>query len=161
METLRLGFESELQLLAYATATATAMQDLSSVCDLHHSSWHRRLLNPLSEDRGPCVLIDASWVRYCWATMGNPILPLFRLKRQEASIGSSCCLCSSLGHSNDLDSILVQGASTCHGYGQKKEDSTELTYRISPWWTFYTSVVHLSQLMTHLIHYYEIKSIFR
>ena len=33
----RLGVESELQLLAYATAIA--MWDLSCVCDLHHSSW--------------------------------------------------------------------------------------------------------------------------
>ena len=31
----RLGVESELQLLAYATATA--MQDPSCVCNLHHS----------------------------------------------------------------------------------------------------------------------------
>ena len=36
MELPRLGIESELQLLAYATATA--MQDLSHVCDPHHSS---------------------------------------------------------------------------------------------------------------------------
>ena len=37
MEDLRLGVESELQLSAYTTTTA--MQDLSCVCDLHHSSW--------------------------------------------------------------------------------------------------------------------------
>ena len=37
MEVLRLGVELELQLLAYATATAT--WDLSCVCDLYHSSW--------------------------------------------------------------------------------------------------------------------------
>ena len=30
--------ESELQLLASATATATARPDLSCICDLHHSS---------------------------------------------------------------------------------------------------------------------------
>ena len=33
MEVARLGVELELQLLAYATATAA--QDLSHVCDLH------------------------------------------------------------------------------------------------------------------------------
>ena len=36
MEVPRLGVESELQLLAYTTATAT--WDPSHVCDLHHSS---------------------------------------------------------------------------------------------------------------------------
>ena len=35
-EVPRLGVKSELQLLAYATATATP--DMSSICDLHHSS---------------------------------------------------------------------------------------------------------------------------
>ena len=36
MEVPRLGVELELQLLAYTTATAT--QDPSHTCDLHHSS---------------------------------------------------------------------------------------------------------------------------
>ena len=53
--------KSELQLLAYTTATAT--QDLSCVCDLHHSSWHWRMVNPLSEARDwTWILMDASWV---------------------------------------------------------------------------------------------------
>ena len=37
MEVPRLGVESELQLPAYTTATAK--WDLSSMCNLHHSSW--------------------------------------------------------------------------------------------------------------------------
>ena len=49
MEVPRLGAESELQLLAYATATA--MPDPSQVCDLHYSSWPHRILNPLSKAR--------------------------------------------------------------------------------------------------------------
>ena len=49
MEIPRLGVELELQLLAYTTATV--MQDLSQVCDLHHSSWQCRILNLLSEAR--------------------------------------------------------------------------------------------------------------
>ena len=48
-EVPRLGVKLELQLLAYTTATA--MQDLSHICDLHRSSWQRRILNPLSEPR--------------------------------------------------------------------------------------------------------------
>ena len=49
MEVPRLGAESKLQLPAYATATA--MQDLSRICDLHCSSQQRWVLNPLSEAR--------------------------------------------------------------------------------------------------------------
>ena len=41
--------ESELQLLAYTTATV--MLYPSRMCDLHHSSQHHQILNPLSEAR--------------------------------------------------------------------------------------------------------------
>ena len=75
MEVPRLGAESELQLLA--TATATAMLDLSHICNLHHSSLQRRILNPLSKARDrTCILMDLSWVHYRWATMGTPRLNL-------------------------------------------------------------------------------------
>ena len=47
MEVTRLGVELELQLLAYATATA--MQDLSNVFDLDHSSW---IPDPLRDPHG-------------------------------------------------------------------------------------------------------------
>ena len=49
MEVPRLGVESDLQLLAYTTAIATP--DPSLVCDFHHSSQQREILNPLSEAR--------------------------------------------------------------------------------------------------------------
>ena len=49
MEVPRLGLESELQLPVYTTTTAT--QDLSLVCDLHHSSGQCWMLNPLSKAR--------------------------------------------------------------------------------------------------------------
>ena len=45
MEVPRPGVKLELQLLAKATAIAAAIRDLSLVCDLHHSSWQRRILN--------------------------------------------------------------------------------------------------------------------
>ena len=47
MEVSRLGVQSELLLPAYATATP----DPSLVCDLHHSSQHRQILNPLIKAR--------------------------------------------------------------------------------------------------------------
>ena len=61
MEVPRLVVESELQLLAYNTATA--MPDPSRVCDLHHSLWQRWILNPLMEARHQTrILMDASRV---------------------------------------------------------------------------------------------------
>ena len=65
-----LGTELELKLLAYATATA--MQDLSQVFDLHHSSWQHRIPNSLSEARdGTCILMDASRVLNPLSRNGN------------------------------------------------------------------------------------------
>ena len=60
-EVPRLGVKWELQLLAYATATA--MPDLSRICNPHHSSWQQRILNALSEaNGGTCILMDTSQV---------------------------------------------------------------------------------------------------
>ena len=68
----RLGVESELQLPAYAAATATP--DLSCVCDLHHSSQQRQILNPLRDARDQtCVLMNTNQILFCWAMMGNPV----------------------------------------------------------------------------------------
>ena len=62
MEVPGLGIELELQLPAYTTATAT--QDPSCICDLHHSSWQYQILNPLSKarDRTRNLMIP-SWIR--------------------------------------------------------------------------------------------------
>ena len=49
MEVPRLGVEWQLQLPAYATATAT--QDPSHVCKLQHSSQQCQIPDPLVEDR--------------------------------------------------------------------------------------------------------------
>ena len=49
MEVPRPGVESELQLPAYTTATA--MPELSCICDLHHSLWQCQILNLLSKAR--------------------------------------------------------------------------------------------------------------
>ena len=71
MEVPRLGVELEPQLLAYTTAIAT--QDLSHVCDLHHSSQQRWILDPLREARDRTQnLMVPSWIRFRCATMGTP-----------------------------------------------------------------------------------------
>ena len=63
MEVPRLGAESELQLLAYTTATE--MPDPSHVCKLHHSSRQRQIPDPLSEARDQtCILMDAGQIRF-------------------------------------------------------------------------------------------------
>ena len=70
MEVPRLGVESDLQLWAYATATAT--QDPSHICDLHHSSWQHQILNPLGKARDQTrILMDTNWIRFR-CTAGTP-----------------------------------------------------------------------------------------
>ena len=66
--------QARVKLEAYATATA--IQDLSHICYLHHSWQQCWILNPLSRARDQtCVLMDTSQVCYCWATMGTPPRP--------------------------------------------------------------------------------------
>ena len=51
-----------------AYTTATAMRDLSHICNLHRSSWSCQIPNPLRETRDRTrVLMDPSRVRDCWA----------------------------------------------------------------------------------------------
>ena len=59
-----------LQLPAYTTATAK--QDLSPICDLHHSSWQHLILNPMSEtgDR-TCNLMVTSQIHNLVSQNGN------------------------------------------------------------------------------------------
>ena len=66
MEVCRLGAQLELQLPAYATATAP--WDLNPVCDLHHSSQQRRILNPQSNARDrTCNIMGTSQICFCCA----------------------------------------------------------------------------------------------
>ena len=71
MEVPRLGVELELLPLAYARATA--MPDLSLICDLHYSSWQHQILKPLSEARNRThSLMFPSRVHFRYATRGTP-----------------------------------------------------------------------------------------
>ena len=82
MEVPRLEVELELQLPAHATAT----QDPSLVCDLHHSSQQCWIFNLLSEVRDrTCILMDTSRVHFCWATAGTPAKSYFRINRWKIS----------------------------------------------------------------------------
>ena len=76
MKVPRLGVQSELLLLAYTRATA--VPDLSRVCDLHHSSQQRQILNPLREAKDQtCNLMVPSWIHFCRAMMGTPKKQLY------------------------------------------------------------------------------------
>ena len=57
MEVLSLGLILELQVLAYIAATA--ILDLSRICDLCCSFWQHQIINPLSKTRDwTCILMD-------------------------------------------------------------------------------------------------------
>ena len=63
VEVPRLGVKLELQLPA--CTTATAMQDLRRICDLHHTSRQCQILNPLSRARKRIqVFMDTSQFHY-------------------------------------------------------------------------------------------------
>ena len=63
VEVPSLGVKSELQLPAYATATAKP--DLSLICNLHNSSQTTQILNQLSEARvQTCNLMGTSWIHF-------------------------------------------------------------------------------------------------
>ena len=78
MEVPRLRVASELQRPAYTIATA--MLDLSHICDLHHSSWQHWILDPLSETRDwTCNLMVPSRIHFLCATRETPLVTFFIL----------------------------------------------------------------------------------
>ena len=82
MEVPRLGVESELQLPAYTTATAT--QDPNCICNLQHSSRQRRIPDPLSKARDQTqVLVDTSQVHFC-CTTGTPTLGFLKINIKDS-----------------------------------------------------------------------------
>ena len=63
MEVPRLGVQSELELPAYTTATATAMPDPNRICNLCHSSPQYQILNPQTDARDLIhILMGTGWV---------------------------------------------------------------------------------------------------
>ena len=70
------------QIIATAAGlhTATATPDLSRVCNLHHSSWQRWILNPLSEARDQTRnLLVTSQIHFCCATTETPLTSLLKV----------------------------------------------------------------------------------
>ena len=100
VEVPRLGVSSELQLPACTTATATP--DLSHVCNLHHSSRQRQILNPLREakDRTRDLMVP-SRIHFC-CTMTGPHLYSIYLFSYTSSMQKFPDQGSKLHHSSDL-----------------------------------------------------------
>ena len=86
---VKLEVKLVLQLLAYATAKE--MQDLSYVCDLHHSSKQCQILNLLNRTRDwICILMDTSQFHFLWVTMKIPNKVLMGLLEEELNIYLLC-----------------------------------------------------------------------
>ena len=76
MEFPRLGVKLELQLPAYAPATA--MLNLSRICDLHCSLWQCQILNPLSKASDQThILMDTGRVLNPLSYNGNSLLTFY------------------------------------------------------------------------------------
>ena len=90
MEVSRLGVELKLYLLAYTTAKE--MQDPNHVCNHHHSSWQRWILNLLSEARDwTCVPVDVNQIHFLWAMTGTPYIYNFKHQVKKVWIHWSQC----------------------------------------------------------------------
>ena len=87
-EVPRLGVELELQLLACTTAAAT--QYLSHICNLHHSSWQRWILNPLSKGRDQARVLPWILVRVITAE------PQWELQSSVLLLPLTHCVCLTL-----------------------------------------------------------------
>ena len=97
MEVPRLGVESELQRLAYTTATAT--QDPSLICDLPHSSVQCWILNPLSKARDQtCIHLGISGILFLLSHHSNSWGDFFFFLHQQGSLLSARPLDRSQGH---------------------------------------------------------------
>ena len=94
MEVPGLGIKLELQLLAYATATAT--RDPSRICDLHQ----HQILNPLREAQGRTSNITVtSSVNFCCTTRRTPGFPYILFLERERE--RTCSMCKFQGQESN------------------------------------------------------------
>ena len=117
IEVPRLGVESELQLPAYTTATAT--RDQSRVCDPHHSSWPCWIPDPLSKARDQtCILMNTSWVLNPLSNNGNSYIwgSLFRISQSWERLLFSC---SFSGFKVSKKELIAKAFNLCVAYTEQ------------------------------------------
>ena len=138
---------SELQLLAYTTATVT--QDLSCVCDLHHSSRQHQIPDPLSKarDRTP-ILIDTSRIHFHCATTGTPQRNSFQLSVIPLSICEGRRSDSCEQHQEALWWLSALGKTGFYAetISSNSYNSGSSLWASDPWWTmnyFKWSCIHM------------------
>ena len=99
MEVPRL--ESELQMLA--NATATAMWDPSQVCNLHQSSQQCWIPDPLSKARDQTlILTDSSWIHFHCITKGSPNYHYLFMVLVDCIFSITYKVLSSVSFSNEM-----------------------------------------------------------
>ena len=127
----RLGVESELQLLAYATATARP--DPTHSCDLHHSSRQCQSLNPLSKAG---IEPATSWILVRFITV-EPQQELLKMK-------SSSKVLSFLLWS------LIKGTRTYVGVGKKEDVHFNFSHQIiCPFPTYFQCSSVISKIFVY------------
>ena len=104
----RLGVEMELQLQAYTTATA--MSDLSLICDLCCSSGQRQILNPLSHNRKPWGFLFVCLLSFFILGEGCTC-GIWRFLGQGLNLSHSCDLCRSCGNTRSFNPVCPVHAS--------------------------------------------------
>ena len=127
------------------------MWDGSHICNLHHSSWQYRTLNPLSEARDwTCVVVDASQIRFHWAMTETPNF-FFHVRENLFCFLSHCNvdLCSWMQFLTDMVGMCLLNADSL--------DRNLPTYKLS----------HLNQKArsnhspSHVFSFIDVSSVFQ
>ena len=128
----------QIQLPAHARATA--IQDPSHVCNLHHSSRQCWILNPLSEARDQTqILVDASWVHNLLSHSWNSSVPSYFTLMATQTVATSKVREHAQGHitrrwwNQDLDLVSLASWSLCQGlHGGERSSKPSADLILSP-----------------------------
>ena len=144
MDVPRLG--GRIRAAAASLGTASAMPDLSHVCDLHHSSWQCQTPDPLNEARDQTrILMDPSQIHFLCATIGTLVNTIISLTR------ISCCSGLSLFEQSDSKMVLPLSLVDFESFPLTKIYSYELRSII--WNSITENIMKLSSLQIHICMY--------
>ena len=107
------------------------MQELSLICNLHHSSQQHRILNPLSKARDRiCTLMDTSQICFPCATMGTPA-HVFSMFMNLIKILEVPCWLSGLRTQHGLHEDVGSTPGLIHGLGYSVATGCDIGCRCS------------------------------